>query len=221
MDPGDYRVLSSSPEQVLLDYPRAVRENFIAMQSLPAYPNERGIVLLYDQQRLIDSLYYQSSMHQPFLADVKGISLERQSSEEDTNSKGNFSSASTWLGGATPGYRNSTDVEKKVDKNLWWLDRKTFSPRGNGSESVLVFNYAFSERNPMLNLIIYNSNGRVVNRLIRNKSAGLSGEVIWDGRNERGVLCPAGIYIYQSEIHTSQGHYQQFKGSFVLIDTGK
>jgi len=95
MEPDDYRVLSISPQRVQEDYPNAVNENFIAMQSLPAYPNERGIVLLYDQQRLIDSLFYQSSMHQPFLADVKGISLERQSSEEDTNSKGNFSSAST------------------------------------------------------------------------------------------------------------------------------
>lgn len=221
MEPNDYRVLSSSPQRVQEDYPNAVSENFIAMQSLPAYPNERGIVLLYDQQRLIDSLFYQSSMHQPFLADVKGISLERQSSEEDTNSKGNFSSASTLVGGATPGYRNSTDVEKKVKKNSWWLDRKTFTPSGSGSESILVFNYAFSERNPMLNLTIYDSNGRVVNRLIRNKSAGLAGEVIWDGRNEQGVLCPSGIYIYQSEIHTSEGHYQQFKGSFVLIDAGK
>ncbi|GHE46525.1 hypothetical protein GCM10017764_32170 [Sphingobacterium griseoflavum] len=218
---GGYRALTTSPDRLQQDYPHSVRENMIAMQALPAYPNTRGTVLLSKNSTLVDSLFYQSTMHQPFLANVRGISLERQSSEEDTNSKGNFSSASTLVGGATPGYRNSTDVEKKVKKNSWWLDRKTFSPSGNGSESRLVFNYAFSERNPMLNLTIYDSNGRVVNRLIRNKSAGLAGEVIWDGRNEQGTLCPAGIYIYQSEIHTSEGHYQQFKGSFVLIHAGK
>lgn len=149
------------------------------MSSLPAYANERGAVILYNpEQQLMDSVFYQSSMHQPFLVDVKGISLERQDPHVDGNAIGNLQSASTLAGGATPGYVNSVYVEKKAKKNNFFLRSKTFSPDGDGYEDFLTFGYEFIVENSMLSLSILDDKGRIINRLIRNKSAGLTREFV-------------------------------------------
>lgn len=220
--PGEYRVLSTSTQSVYQSYPRAATHNFIEMPSLPAYANNGGHVILRDHERqTIDSIVYTSSQHQPFLADVKGISLERQSTEVDGNVTGNFVSASTLSGGATPGYANSNQAEIKSAKNLLQLQSKTFSPDQDGFEDLLLFTYAFEESNLMLSLTLFDDKGRAVNRLIRNKSAGYAGELTWDGIDENGKNCPAGIYIYLAEIVSSTGHYQTFKGSFVLAGASK
>src|SRR5690606_9912065 len=124
------------------------------------------------------------------------------------------------LGGATPGYKNSTDVEKNITKNNIFLTSKTCSPNGDGFEDLLLIHYEFQEANPMLNLTIFNDKGRIVNRLIRHKSAGREGTVAWDGLNENGQKCPSGIYIIWAEIYTDKGLLQSFKESFVLVNEG-
>ncbi|SFS70705.1 C-terminal domain of CHU protein family protein [Sphingobacterium wenxiniae] len=215
--PSAYRVLTTSPETVEKHYPNAQLENFITMSALPPYANERGQVVLSHASVLVDSLAYVSAMHQPFLSDVKGISLERQSLERDTNEPGNFTSASTLVGGATPGYKNSVGVEKNMHNNTITLASRTFSPNGDGFEDQLHFIYAFSEENPMFTLQIFDDRGRSVNRLIRNKSVGQQGEISWDGKDENGHDCTGGIYIFQAEMYTAKGYFQSFKGSFVLV----
>jgi len=218
--PSEYRVLTTDPDKVKQHYPTSVLENFIRLSGMPPYANERGQVILKAGPTTVDSLFYVSSMHQPFLTNVKGISLERQHADVDTHEPGNFSSASTLLGGATPGYKNSTDVEKNITKNNIFLTSKTCSPNGDGFEDLLLIHYEFQEANPMLNLTIFNDKGRIVNRLIRHKSAGREGTVAWDGLNENGQKCPSGIYIIWAEIYTDKGLLQSFKESFVLVNEG-
>jgi len=219
--PGEYRVLTTDPARVKRDYPQAVPENFIRMPALPPYANERGQVVLKAGETTVDSLYYTAAMHQPFLADRKGISLERQNADAGTHEPGNFSSASTLAGGATPGYENSIREEKTDPKTApedrIFLESRTFSPNGDGFEDLLLIRYAFREANPMLSLTVFDDRGRTANRLVRNKSAGRSGLVTWDGRDENGQPCAAGIYILHAETYTENGRSRSFRESFVLV----
>lgn len=67
-----------------------------------------------------------------------------------------------------------------------------------------------------INLQIFNDKGRLVNRLIRNKSLSKQGKIIWDGRTEQGQLAPSGIYLYHIEIYNQFGYSAIYKDSFVL-----
>lgn len=217
-NPQQYLVLTTDKSNILKNYPSALSDNIVEIPSLPPYPNEQGNVTLFSNHILVDSLYYSSSMHQPFLTNVKGVSLERQYFHLPTNSPKNFASASTLAGGATPGYLNSTNVDNFFQKNNVSLTSKTMSPDDDNFEDQLEINYEFLSPSMMLNVTIFDDRGRPVNRLIRNQSAGASGKIQWDGRSENGQISPSGFYIYRMEAYDKNGNHEVYKGGFVLTN---
>ena len=219
LEPAMFCVLTTSAVLVQQDYPRAAIDRFLVMPALPAYPNDKGFVVLKNSAGLlIDSLFYTSAMHQPFLVNTKGISLERQGYDLETNAAGTFSSAAVLAGGATPGFINSLFKSPQGGKNTIFLQSQTFSPNGDGHEDYLVLDYAFVLDNAMLNVTIYNDRGVETKRLVRNKSAGRRGEIRWDGFNTHGKPSPSGIYVCYVELYNSAGHFQTFKEGFVLLN---
>lgn len=219
LEPNSFCVLTTSKTTVAQDYPKAVVDRFLEMSTMPAYPNETGVVLLKNKEGiLLDSLFYSSSMHQPFLVNAKGISLERQGYDLETNAGGTFTSASVLAGGATPGFENSVAKVGEDEKNKIFLQSRTCSPDQDGYEDFLIIGYSFPLANAMLNVTIYNDQGRSINRVVRNKSAGRQGEIQWDGLDEQGCPSPSGIYICYIELYNSEGHFQSFKEGFVLLN---
>lgn len=216
LHPQQHLALSTSSATLLQHYPPHEQQQLHEMISLPTYPNQQGNVLLYARTLLMDSLYYNADMHSSLLKNVKGISLERQSAEKPSNQVGNFRSASTMSGGGTPGYKNSSDW-KNIHNNITiFLTSKTMSPDGDSFEDYLEINYELDRPNYMLNIDIYSERGILINRLIRQQSAGLSGKVSWDGKAENGGHCKPGIYICNVEIYDDMGHRVFKKEPFVL-----
>lgn len=215
----EFRVLTTSFEKVARYYPASVQDVFIEMVRLPRMANAGGEVVLRTAGSTIDSLVYTPGMHQPFLRNTKGISLERRGYNLETNAPGSFTSAAVLAGGATPGYENSSFVEKKEEKNNLFLRSQTMSPNGDGIEDFLTIYYDFSVAAPMLSVTIYDDKGRIVKRLIRNKSAGQQGEIQWNGKDDNGQDVKGGFYICYAELYGSLGHFQSFKLSFVLVRT--
>ncbi|TJZ62071.1 hypothetical protein FAZ15_06045 [Sphingobacterium olei] len=215
-NPQQYLVFTTDKNNILKNYPSALSENIVEIASLPPYPNEQGNVTLFSDHILVDSLYYSSNMHQPFLTNVKGISLERQSFQAPTNSPQNFISASTIAEGATPGYANSTNVDNFFQKNNVYLTSKIMSPDNDNFEDYLEIIYELLASNMMLNVTIFDDRGRQINRLIRNQSTGNSGKIQWDGTSENGQISPSGFYIYNVEIYDKNGGYEMYSGGFVL-----
>ncbi|MCY4780905.1 lamin tail domain-containing protein [Sphingobacterium sp. UT-1RO-CII-1] len=218
LDIDDFLVFTTNSESTINHYPNAIADKIIQIPSLPNYTNEQGEVILNYQQQTIDSLYYTSKMHQPLLNNPKGFSLERQDYNQPTNGFGNFTSASALSGGATPGYINSKNTVEIVSKNNVYLLSRSFSPNGDGFEDSLEIRYEFNVKNPMLNISIFNDKGRLVNRLIRNKSSGNKGSINWDGLHENGSLCGPGIYIMKAEVYTAEGYTKAYKSSFLLVN---
>lgn len=216
LQPQQYVAFTTNKNTILNHYPKAVAESIIEIPSLPPYPNERGHVILYAIDVLMDSLHYTAKMHHPLLANPKGVSLERQSAHSATNASGNFSSTSSLVGSATPGHVNSTNVDNFFKKNVITLSAKTMSPDGDNFEDRLEINYEFKEANYLINITIFDDKGKEINRLIRNKIAGNSGKIMWDGKRENGQIATSGYYIYHAELYSNSGFYESFKGSFVL-----
>ncbi|MGJ1433342.1 lamin tail domain-containing protein [Sphingobacterium spiritivorum] len=213
---GHYRLLTTNGTIVKQHYPATDLNNLIQLRTLPAYTNISGVVTLRYQEQIIDSLFYTENMHSPFITNKRGISLERQQYKEDTNTPGNFRSSATSAEGATPGYQNSRYSDKIFKKNNFFLTSRTFSPDGDSFEDLLFINYEIQVENAMISLSIVNDRGHMINRLIRNKSIGSSGQITWDGRTENGSPAPPGIYLYIVELYDNQGFNRTFRGSFVL-----
>src|SRR5690625_1117780 len=213
--PDEYKVLTTDKNRLQGHYPNTRTENVLEMPSLPPFYSQRGEVTLFYQDKQIDSLHYTDDFHQPFIKNTKGISLERQDLWSPTHQSGNFTSASTLIGGATPGYENSKNKDEFLAKNSFDLVSKVFAPHVPGQDR-LILKYQLIMDNPMCDFYIYNDKGILVKRLHKNQSLGTKGEIHWFGEDDYNRLCPSGIYIYVAEIFNNLGERERFKGSFVF-----
>ena len=214
--PKSYRVITTNREQLQRDYPSANLDNVLVLPSLPAYANLQGIVTVFAQDQLMDSLRYTAEMHQPFTRNARGVSLERISSDTPTNDPGNFISASTYSEGATPGYENSRNRAGTIAQDKVYLAARTINPNSIGEDRQLIVYYEFTQENTMVNLTIYDDKGRRINRLVRNRGVGYTGQFIWDGTGEAGQSAAPGIYLMWMETYHEKGSGQTFKETFLL-----
>lgn len=222
MMPGTYRVLTIDPQIVAQHYPKARLQNFIRMNRLPALNNDQGRVLLLHQPDfalggrdtyVLDSLSYSASMHSAFIKDAKGVSLERLSSQTDTNEPGNFRSAAVAEGGATPGYQNSSSHDLQTSFQL--LSR-IISPDQDGIDDQLVLHYNIGQTGLMATIQIFNSKGFLVKNMLRNSSIPSQGSWLWEGVDERGSTVHPGIYTIVIELYNDMGYHQLLRKSFVV-----
>lgn len=213
--PNEYGVLTTKPAIVKQHYPKSDLRTFIEMAALPNFNNETGGVVLYRDNTVIDSLFYTPAMHSRLIIDHKGVSLERQHFSESTHAPGNFQSAATSIGGATPGYRNSRHPIGAIDDEIF-LTSKTFSPDNDGFEDLLEINYRFPESGLMANIDIYTDKGQLVRKLQRNQSLATQGTIFWDGLADTNQRLPLGIYVAVLEIYSANGLRKMYRKSFVL-----
>lgn len=217
MLPSSYRLLSSNSEIVASHYPNSKKENFIQMISFPQLKNSNGTIVLQDGETEIDRFSYHENMHDKLITNKKGVSLERISFTAPTNEPGNFKSAAATVGYATPGYKNSQFKEIDDQGTQISLKSKTFSPDHDGFEDVLEIDYAFPEEEGMMATIdVYNDNGLLIRRLIRNHRLSSSGTLYWDGLMDNNQLAPIGIYILAIEVYNSRGFRKIRRESCVL-----
>lgn len=217
LEPLKFIVFTVDKAKLIHQYPNSAQDYIIQLPSLPAYPNQQGTVTLYSPTALIDSVYYNADMHSNWINNSKGVSLEREDYEKDSNLAGNFRSASTLIGGATPGYENSTIVDNFSSKDFFQLSSPTFSPDGDSFEDRLEINYQLQTNNNIINLYIYNDKGTLIKRLIRSESLGKSGLITWDGIDENGIQAAAGHYIYWAEVYNDKGYLKVYRSAFVLV----
>ena len=203
--PGDYMAFTEDKDfleaNYILQNPDAVYEI-----DLPSYNNNDGNVsLLYDDgvnTITIDSFDYFDDLHYVLLDDTEGVSLERLSSEIDANTEDNWNSASELSGFATPGYQNSNRIIPTVTTDIFHLDKKVFSPDGDGFEDLLIVNYALPKAGFLLSINIYDAEGKFIRNLAESTLPSVNGIVQWDGTDKDGEITSMGIYVaHFSGIH--------------------
>src|SRR5690554_5408418 len=193
--PHDYVVLTVDSNFQLMNYPVATPGKFIQMSSLPSYTNDSSTVYLIFNDEVMDKVSYSEKWHFSLLQSKKGVSLERFSADEPSNSASNWHSASETIGFATPGRINSQDMKPGEEGGTLTLSSNSFSPDGDGFDDALILTYEVSSPDLLGDLIIYDDKGRLIKVLFQKELLGGKGSVKWEGTKGDGTKAAIGPYI--------------------------
>lgn len=213
--PNGFLALTIDPAIVAEQYPAGKSSRFLQVTAMPAFPNEQGgVVVLDGSGKAMDEFQYSEKMHHPLLSNLKGVSLERLDPGKPTSDPGNWHSASSVAGYATPGYANS-QVQVSELENDFWLIPDVFTPDMDGMDDVVSINYSQRYAGAMATIRIFDVNGRLVRTVLRNQLIGGSGKIDWDGTDERRERVRTGHYFVVIETFDIYGNTRQFKKKVV------
>lgn len=216
--PGDYLAFTPSSEQVLKVYHSENPERIISNDDFPGLPNSDGNIRLHlqwNKDSIIDQMIYDEDMHHSLLKVTKGVSLEKINLIGGNSNK-NWHSAASSVNYGTPAYQNSQYLEAETATTKFELSPEVFSPDNDGFEDVLQISYKLDEPGYMLNVVIYDSRGREVKKLIQNELLGTKGSFIWNGEDENHEKANMGIYILLFEYYDLNGNVKTEKKTTVL-----
>ncbi len=212
--PNDYLVISKNKNNVKAQYNNAVLSKFMDA-NLPAFDTKEDVVVLKNADNVIlDKLHYNEDWHFPLLTTKQGVSLERTAFDAATQNKRNWHSASPEVGYATPGYLNS--------ENTYELERavhivpEIFSPDGDGVDDVATITYSFDDDGSVVNVYLYNADGRLANQLAKDVAIPKEGTFAWNGDDENGNKKDVGIYFLVFERKKTDGTKLVYKRKCVL-----
>ncbi|MOA03096.1 hypothetical protein D3C78_1225800 [compost metagenome] len=155
-------------------------------------------------------------MHFALINDPKGVSLERVSLSRATNAPGNFHSASSTVGYATPGYQNSQAQHDDTINDEISLSSSIISPDNDGQDDILSINYHFRENGLVVNIFVYDRNGQMIKRLANNLLLGTEGSIVWDGLTDSLQPAFIGPHLLLIEIFNATGTIRRYKKSVVV-----
>jgi hypothetical protein len=217
---GKYLALTIDPENIKKEYLTEKENSLHKMTSMPVFNDDEGTAVLLSGGKTIDQLSYAEKMHFPLLKNTEGISLERSKLNRPANENGNLRSTTMASGGATPGYQNSHYSDEQSIKNDFAILSKTFSPDNDGFEDLLEIKYQASP-GEVASISIFNDQGALVKKLVKNYTLNTEGTIIWDGLNDQSQMAPVGIYLLHAEIFNLSGQIKRFRKSFALVSKFK
>lgn len=193
--PGEYITFSENVESLEANYPVSKGKRNLLAIDMPALPdNEGSIVIESTAMTLVDHFSYHEDMHHALLSDPEGVSLEKISSDLATERKGNWHSAASSIGYATPGFRNSQSSTNGQAGGLsvW---PKVFTPNMDGFNDILSVQYTSPKEGLIGKVSIWSYKGYLVKVLAEQVLMGKQEVFYWDGSDTRGILQSPGIYI--------------------------
>ncbi|RFP67092.1 hypothetical protein D0N36_01005 [Hymenobacter lapidiphilus] len=216
--PGQLVVLTTNPANIQSSYPNSSEPaNFLGMPSLPSYPDDAGIVVLTSAtNQLLDRFAYNKSMHLKLLDDQNGVSLERIR-PEGPSTGANFHSAASAAGYATPGRPNSQYQQDPGGDQTFRIEPEVFTPDEDGQQDLTTLNYVLDQPGYAASVTIYDAQGRLARRLVRNETLATSGFFQWDGLTDRGQKAAVGYYVLHIELlRPNSGEKSEYRKTVVV-----
>lgn len=215
--PGDHYLLTENADIIGLQYFIKNPANVFSLPSLPSFPNDKGTVVLLNAQGLIaDEVNYSEKWHFELLKDKYGVALERIDPNKSSQDPTNWHSAASSAGYGTPTYQNSQFNNATPAVATIEVTPKIFSPDNDGFNDIASISYKTDAPGYVVNITIFDANGKIVRSLVRNGILATSGYYNWDGLNDNKQKLTIGTYIVVTEIFNLQGKKQRFKNSIVL-----
>lgn len=225
--PGEYQVLTPSPEDIQSRFADVIPERLIR-QTFPSMSTENGNVTVYwsrdGQTVTLDSFEYTGDYHNRLFSksQQRGVSLERVRADEQTNLAVNWASAAVLGGGAagTPTRPNSQSLpDIAIPEAESWIriPNARFSPNQDGFEDFLEIYYETPAPGYAAAITIYDAGGAVVKRLARQELVGTSGVIRWDGDTDGGLRVRTGIHVAYAEFFNAGGEVRRFKKTFAVV----
>ena len=205
--PGSYLVLTTDGAILAREYPGTVSKAVFEMPSLPGFANSSGTVsILNPKGEMIDLFNYSADFHSSLLDNVKGVSLERIRFAAAGNDPNNWHSAASTAGYATPGYANSQAQKAPgIPDDAILVKPQTFAPDVAGMPAFTSINFKFENPGHVINLSVYDAQGRLVKDIAKNALVGTEGFFSWDGTRQNGSKAPVGYYLILLEIIAPNG----------------
>lgn len=146
-------------------------------------------------------------MHHPYINNVEGLSLER-------NSDGFWTSASTIIR-ATPGYKNSVlyisenteDVFPEFNEEElynFYLKTSTFSVYNSEYPQNITIYYTL-KKPARVAVNVFSLSGYPVCTIIDSELLSGEGSLSWSGISENSTHLPVGIYVLVLEVYDEKG----------------
>jgi hypothetical protein len=215
--PSEYIVVTENLESLELNYLVKDADAVVVIASLPSFPDDAGdAVLINASGQILDELAYKKNWQFKLIQDPEGVALERIDPEKNSGDSANWHSASSTAGYGTPGYLNSQYRNTEISNTGISIEPKIFSPDNDGRDDVLSIRYKTDQPGYVVNVIVYDIQGRPVKRLVRNAILGVEGYWNWDGLDEENQRLPIGPYIIYTELFNLQGK-KEFDKQVVIL----
>ena len=159
---------------------------------------------------VLSDVQYSPDWHTPGLEDPTGTSLERISVSAGATAPDNWTSSTAPRGG-TPGAANDVSLPPPAEAPNRGLsvEPSPFSIERDGATRI---RYTLTEVPNLIRVRIFDARGRKVRTLENARLAGRSGELVWNGRNDRGERVRIGVYVVLFEaMQAESGTIAQFK----------
>jgi len=213
--PGQCVALSKDPEFIKIEYVIPTYALIARSEAIPSLPNDSGYVGIANLGgQIIDEFRYSEDMHALLLPDPKGCSLERIDPFQATNLQRNWTSASSHIHYATPGYENSQFGVAS------FKDELTIAPKildiHHGIRSTQI-NVKHHFGNVAMHVFVFDEHGIIIKRIADGLLTGNESSWYWDGSTDSGILAPTGTYLIVAHCLSVNGDRGRWKGVIHLI----
>lgn len=195
MKPNEIIVLTNSLSDLLLYHPQAVEKRVFELESMPAYNNQNGTVVLIADSIIIDEFNYHEGLHFPYLNSIDGVSLERVNTEIESQRNDNWHSASEGANFSSPTLENSQKTQANNTEDIMTLSPKIISADNDGIDDVLQISIHLRQQGYNDNILIFDAQGRLINQLVTNAFLGTNNTFYWNGLDQNGQALQRGRYI--------------------------
>jgi len=217
LDPFSFLVLTEDVGKVILHFPDADDKKCLEIPKMPPMPDRQGFISVSDPDgTLLDALYYHKEMHNLFISNPEGISLERISPDVASGDPDNWESASSSSGYGTPTKVNSQFLGSGSAPAHISVSPEIVSPDGDGIDDILNIQMVLQTPGYSANLFIFNIRGVLIQALTENRLLGTDENISWDGTMDAGDIAPPGHYILLLEMVHPKGYREKYKKNFVI-----
>jgi len=205
--PGQYLVISECVPHLREAYGLEESGQWVEVADLNRLNNNQACIYLTDRAgNVVDMAVYSKDLHMDLLDDARGVSLERISVQRPGDDPGNWHSAASIAGYATPGRKNSQsrgEMDAEGTLHVW---PEVFSPDNDGHEDLLEITINTGGNNWVIGVWVSDLHGNRIRILANNHLAGPSVSYTWDGEGEDGAIQPMGFYVIHARgYHTATG----------------
>lgn len=208
--PGGY--LAFSPDLAVLKAHYAAPDSTLVQLRLPSYPDNSGTVVLIDaSDSVMDELVYSQDMHNIFVRNAEGVSLERISALAATDASSNWTSAGASDGYATPGRRNSVNrAVSGMESRPITVTPTVFTPITGQPNFAEIF-YRFDRPGYVATVNIYDNRGAMIRQLANNVTLGTEGSLRWEGNRDDGQRTQTGYYLVWFQVFDADGSSRLYR----------
>jgi hypothetical protein len=214
--PATYVLVTEDTNDIKNDFSIYGLGTLFESNDIPTYNNDSGTVYLLSKDHIVlDYFNFDEDFHFSLLSSNDGKSLERISFDAITNDPSNWHTAAETVEWGTPGYENSQLYIANPTGTVT-VAPQMFSPDSDGYNDVVTITLQLESTENVIDIEIFDNQGRLIRRLEDNYFAGNNTTFTWDGINDDGEKGSIGTYVILISVIDDADNRSEYKEVIVL-----